>query len=195
MIMDRQTLRRELIARRNALSPDRQRDHAAVVAASVWRLPVLARGRNIALYHAVGGELDCSAIIAAAWARGRHVFMPVLHKDALKFGRTTPATPLVANRYGIPEPAVRRRDLCNPASLDVVLCPLVGFDVSGQRLGMGGGYYDRSFAFLLRRSGWRRPCLIGLAHDCQNVPQLKGCTWDVPLDYVVTEARRYRCSG
>lgn len=195
LIMDRQTLRRELISRRDALSPRRQREHAAAVATSVWRIPALARGRNIALYHAVGGELDSAAIIGEAWSRGRRVFMPVLDNGTLKFGRTTPATPLVSNRYGIPEPAVRRRDLCNPASLDIVLCPLVGFDVYGQRLGMGGGYYDRTFAFLLQRRRWRRPCLIGLAHDCQKVPKLKGCTWDVPLDYVVTEAECYQCKG
>ena len=72
--------------------------------------------------------------------------------------------------------------------LDLVLMPLVGFDSTGSRLGMGGGFYDRSFAFLRRRQKWRKPNLIGAAFDCQKVEQIDGQSWDVPLSGVMTES-------
>lgn len=64
--------------------------------------------------------------------------------------------------------------------------PLVGFDATGNRLGMGGGFYDRSFAFK-RIQPQQRPLLIGLAHSFQQLPQLPVASWDTPVDMVVTE--------
>ena len=75
--------------------------------------------------------------------------------------------------------------------LDLVLVPLVGFDPQGNRLGMGGGFYDRTFAYRGRRKHTSRPCLIGLAHECQRVEHLPCAGWDIPLDGVITDCRRY----
>jgi 5-formyltetrahydrofolate cyclo-ligase len=69
---------------------------------------------------------------------------------------------------------------------------LVGFDRACHRLGMGAGFYDRSLAFLQQRRHWRRPRLIGLAHECQRVEALAPKPWDIPLDAVITEAAIYR---
>jgi 5-formyltetrahydrofolate cyclo-ligase len=75
--------------------------------------------------------------------------------------------------------------------LDLILLPLVAFDESGQRLGMGGGFFDRSLAFLAWRQHWRKPHLIGLAYDFQKVAALPREPWDVPLDAVVTDQNVY----
>ena len=97
------------------------------------------------------------------------------------------------NRYGIPEPAHPNKARNFPLrSLDLVLMPLVGFDTQGNRLGMGGGYYDRSFAFLHRHSHWRKPHLMGTAYEFQRLSKLDAQPWDVPLDAIVTEANLYK---
>jgi 5-formyltetrahydrofolate cyclo-ligase len=79
------------------------------------------------------------------------------------------------------------RQRIQPLALDLVLTPLVGFDHKGNRLGMGGGYYDRSFAFLLRRQNWKKPRLVGLAYDFQQLDKLPAKNWDVPLTAVATD--------
>lgn len=90
---------------------------------------------------------------------------------------------LTRNAFGITEPcayAARAR----AQTLDVVFMPLVGFDDYGNRLGMGGGFYDRAFAKLRGR----KPLRIGLAHSCQKVPKLARQSWDVPLHGIGTES-------
>jgi 5-formyltetrahydrofolate cyclo-ligase len=97
-----------------------------------------------------------------------------------------------ANRFNIPEPTLRNRRLRLAWTLDLLLVPLVGFDAGGNRLGMGGGFYDRTLSYLSHRTYWRRPRLIGIAHECQRVAELRLRPWDVPLDMVVTERQVYR---
>jgi 5-formyltetrahydrofolate cyclo-ligase len=94
---------------------------------------------------------------------------------------------LVHNRYGIPEPASVADGWLRGRDLDVVLAPLVAFDDTGHRLGMGGGFYDRSFGIIGRRAAWRRPFFVGLAYEFQHVDALAARRWDVPLHAVVTE--------
>ncbi len=101
---------------------------------------------------------------------------------------------MVTNRFGIPEPDTRhgahRARRQATWTLDVILLPLVGFDDDGQRIGMGGGFYDRTLAFTQRPGP--RPRLIGLAHDCQRVTRLPVAPWDVPLDAIVSDRRILR---
>jgi 5-formyltetrahydrofolate cyclo-ligase len=125
---------------------------------------------------------------------GKQVYLPVLRNrpsNSLWFTAYRPGDRLVNNCYGIPEPVMHSRRIVMPWSLDMVFVPLVAFDRSGNRLGMGGGYYDRTFAFRRMRSHWRGPKLIGLAHEFQRVEQLLNQVWDIPLDGVITEQRIY----
>ena len=94
------------------------------------------------------------------------------------------------NRYGIPEPMDTQPR--SARQLDLLLIPLVGFDSAGHRLGMGGGYYDATLAFLRHRRHWRKPRLLGVAYECQKVEALPHDPWDMPLDAVLTERRLYR---
>ncbi len=79
--------------------------------------------------------------------------------------------------------------------LDLVFVPLVGFDATGMRLGMGAGYYDRAFAFLRQRRHWRHPRLIGLAYSFQQVPHIEGAPHDVRLNCVITEKGPIKCNS
>ncbi|GIK35205.1 MAG: 5-formyltetrahydrofolate cyclo-ligase [Gammaproteobacteria bacterium] len=181
-------LRASMRRRRVQLSPGQLAAHSASIAHSLWQLPLLARCQRIACYMAIDGEVDCTGFMEAAVARGRRIFLPVVHGRGLLFAAWHPGIPMARNRYGIPEPLSDAATWLRGTQLDVVLAPLVAFDAGGRRLGMGGGYYDRSFAFTRQRGSWQRPRLVGLAHEFQCVASLPARSWDVGMHAVVTEA-------
>ncbi|GAL27902.1 5-formyltetrahydrofolate cyclo-ligase [Vibrio variabilis] len=106
------------------------------------------------------------------------------------FLRYAPTTPLVYNQYKILEPRLDKQMICPVADLDIIFTPLVAFDEQGQRLGMGGGYYDRTLAPWESKS--TGPIAIGLAHDCQQVSALPTESWDIPLSTIMTPSKIWR---
>jgi len=187
-------LRQQLRQARRALSATQRRHAAEQAARRLARLPRFRNARRIAAYIASDGELDPMPLVERAWSLGKQVYLPVLLPVGgrrLWFAPWEPDDLLLRNRYGIPEPAHAPWTRISPHILDLVLTPLVGFDAQGHRLGMGGGYYDRTFAFLRSHRCWRHPHLIGLAHECQRVEALTPNPWDVPLEGVVTETNWY----
>ena len=186
----RTALRRRIRERRRALSGARRQAAQRRAERRLRRLSPLWRARSVAIYLAVDGEADPATIAAGALMRRQRVYAPVLHGETLRFARFTDDTPLRRNRFGILEPATA--DCIDPRQLDVVLTPLVAFDDSGTRIGMGGGYYDRCFSFLKQRIRWIRPKLIGLAYEFQRLRTVSRSAWDVPLWAAVTEQGTYR---
>jgi 5-formyltetrahydrofolate cyclo-ligase len=188
----KQQLRRDLRARRRALAPWRQQRNARRLAQVVARSGRFQRARHIALYLAGDGEIDPAPLGRRALRLRKRIYLPVLCPGGrLAFVGWRPGRALWRNRFGIGEPRGRRLPW---RRLDLVLLPLVAFDARGGRLGMGGGFYDRTFAALRARPWpwpWRRPALVGLAHAFQEVAALPRETWDVPLAAVATE-RRWR---
>lgn len=191
MISSRSEIRRDMRRRRRALGRrERARRSRALVhriAHSRW----FRASRRIACFFANDGEPDLAALMRLIWRTGRRCYLPVLttaNRGRMLFSPYRPDSRLSLNRYRIPEPVAARRQLLDARRLDVVLTPLVAFDLDGNRLGMGGGYYDRSFAFLHRRRHWRKPRLLGIAYQFQCVTQLPVEPWDVPLDGIATES-------
>ena len=188
-------LRRGLRLLRRGLSASQQRNHARALARTLGRHPAFLRARRIGIYWPADGEIDPRPLLGLAQASRKRWHLPVLcphPHPRLWFLTYRPDEPLRPNRFGIPEPALRNRRLRLAWTLDILLVPLVGFDAGCHRLGMGGGYYDRTLSFLSRRQHWRRPRLIGIAHECQRVAELPVRPWDIPLDLVMTERRVYR---
>jgi 5-formyltetrahydrofolate cyclo-ligase len=147
----------------------------------------------VAFYLPNDGEIDARVLATALMQRGKRCYLPRLHLDGshrVWFLRYRNGDALEKNHLGIPEPRMHAQRL--PAwALQVVLMPLVGFDRAGNRLGMGGGFYDRTFAF---RQRGHKPLLVGLAHSLQEIPSLAAQGWDIPLDMIVTEKERLRAS-
>ncbi len=187
---DLSALRQQLRAQRNALDEVEQSQLSQRAVQRLVRHRIFRAAQHIACYLPNDGELDIAPLIDQAWAMGKTVYLPVLSSirhNHLHFLPYKPDDELVRNRFGIPEPVNRSRRVVDVKRLDLVLMPLVGFDSIGNRLGMGGGFYDRSFAFLRRRQCWFKPGLLGVAYDIQEVKTLKNNAWDVPLNGVVTE--------
>ncbi len=178
-------------ARRRLGTPELQRAGARL-AERVGCLSCFHRAESVAATLAFDGEIDPADTVRMAWDRGKSVYPPVLRPGrTLLFAPYTQTTTLNTNRFGIPEPTVDETELVPGRSLDLVLVPLVAFDEKGHRLGMGGGYYDRSFAFLLRQTDLSKPVLLGAALELQKVAELIPQPWDVPLHGIVTEDRTY----
>lgn len=195
--VSRRQLRLELRRRRRSLSPQQRRQADQALCRRLHQLPEVRRARRVALYLPNDGEIDPRPLIPWLTRRGVRIYLPVLKPlsdNSLWFVHYHPGTPMRQNRFGIPEPETRHgahRARRMPAwALDLILLPLVGFDDRGQRMGMGGGFYDRSPAFT-RRPG-PRPSLFGLAHDCQRVDRLPTAPWDVPLDAIISDVRVVR---
>ncbi len=190
----KKALRADLRARRNALDAAAQAEAATALAERLRELREYRSCRAIALYFANDGEIDPQC--AAQWwgAQGARVFAPVIVRGApnfLRFAEITETCEFTRNDFGIAEP--RATELVEARELDLALLPLVGFDRSGNRLGMGGGFYDATFAYK-KTEPHSAPPLIGLAHEIQCVDELRAERWDIPIDAVVTDRRVYRCA-
>lgn len=188
----RALLRATLRERRLALPPPARIAAAEALAARLRQLPELASAGRVAGYWAVRGEMSLHALFSPK--PDFAYCLPCLAPgNQLHFAPWQPGDPLVQNRYGIPEPDPAPHAHWLPTDLDMVLVPLLGFDRQGTRLGAGGGYYDRSFAFLRSVPRPARPLLIGVGYDFQEVDVLPPAPWDVPVDLVVTDARTLHC--
>jgi 5-formyltetrahydrofolate cyclo-ligase len=172
-----------------------QRSHAArLVARNVDRALPLQSHWRIAIYAALPWELDSAPLIALAASRGCRVYLPCIDRRrasrAMRF--VAMQGPMQYNRLGIAEP--QGAAVIAARWLDVVFLPLVGFDRSGVRLGTGGGFYDRAFAFRQLRSVWHAPRLIGLGYAFQELASIGAAAHDVLMDAVVTEEGFVRCT-
>lgn len=184
---ERVRLRAEMRARRAAIGV-RERAAAGLRVAEHLHAAIAADpNERVAGYWAMGGELPLFAYDVGPWAE--NYALPLLRAGKrLAFAPFRCGNPVAPNRYGIPEPIVSPGTaVWEPASLAVVLVPLLAFDRGGARLGTGGGYYDRSFAFLRDAPRPLTPRLIGVAFACQELERLPVAEWDVRLDAVVTE--------
>ncbi|MCY4165586.1 MAG: 5-formyltetrahydrofolate cyclo-ligase [Gammaproteobacteria bacterium] len=180
-------LRSALRKARENLSGAQREEAAGRCAQRARALPALRRARCIAAYMAHRGEISCGPIIEWALERGASVLLPVVVGRHMRFTPCHRGETLRPNRWGIPEPEWQPRRWVSAICPSVVLMPLVAFDSAGNRLGQGGGYYDRAFAFRSAAKHWRRPLLVGLAYEFQQVGRLNAKPTDVPLDAVLTE--------
>lgn len=192
--LTRAQLRRKLRLARRSLSPGQQRAAARGLYRQLAQHPAFRRARHVSLYLPMDGEIDPRLLLREAQRRGKATYLPVLNawpRTRMVFQRVRPREKFRPNRFRIPEPRFDRARQRRIWALDLVLMPLVGFDDEGGRLGMGGGFYDRSLAYRARRVAWKKPLLLGLAHECQKVEKLAQASWDVPLAGTVSDKRWY----
>lgn len=185
----RNNARNEIRQKRKALHEDEVAKCSELVRRVVLEHEFLKQNRCIASYHSFSGEIDTVEINKALRLAGHHMALPVIHpeeKGLMDFYSYEKPEDLILNRFKIPEPVVSEENLVQPHHLEVVIVPLVGFNEKGERLGMGGGYYDR----MLKKISCE--CLtLGLAYDFQLIPEIKSQPWDMPLDEVITPTKHY----
>lgn len=192
--MNKSELRALLRKRRAEIGPAERRRAAIRLARNAVQYCLLIRYQRVGLYLAHGAEINTLPLINRALALRRDCYLPMLpfgRGRMLWFSRLQAGQRWVTNRFGIPENTSTQ--YLRARQMDVLFMPLVGFDDYGNRIGMGGGFYDATLAFLRRRVAWRKPYLVGVAFECQHIDgELPHDPWDAPLDAVLTERGLYR---
>lgn len=184
----RSSIRKIARAQRNALTDTCQKHAAEALLLSLKNNVIVKKAQHIALYLANDGELELQPFIDWCWQQNKQVYLPVLHPFCpghLLFLLYEKHSAMIKNRFGISEPKLNVQSVCPLAQLDLLFTPLVAFDNAGSRLGMGGGFYDRTLA------NWQKNHFqpIGLAHDCQQVDNIPVEAWDIPLPQIITPTR------
>lgn len=201
-MIDKTAIRQQFRIKRSALPAFRQ--HLASFALTrkiLLHVSSIHRADRISFYLAQDGEIDLLPLMLHCLRQGRRCFLPVLgttDDKKLSFAEWLPGQPMLKNRFGIPEPATHRHQLSSAADMDLVFMPLVAFDDCGNRLGMGGGYYDRTLAECcspgIKHKGRLEfsascPRLVATGHDIQHTPKLPRESWDIIPDLTITPAR------
>lgn len=180
----RNQLRQQIRKTRANLTALQQQQAEDSITQQALALIEAQNAQHIALYVSFDGEISTEKLIKTLWAQDKHVYLPVLHPfnpNHLLFLRYLPDTLMLKNKFGIWEPKLNVQNVLPLKELDILFTPLVAFDKQGNRLGMGGGFYDRTL------QNWRNSSFIpvGLAHQCQQVEQLPTEVWDVPLHQIL----------
>ena len=172
------------------IDPEQQERAARALCQSIIGLDEYQQSQSIAAYFAVNGEISLKPLILHAWSQGKEIYLPHLDQVSLRFSPYFEGQAMRINKFRLPEPDVADDEMLTPQELDLVLAPLVVFDKDCNRIGMGGGFYDRSFSFR-KNPNSAQPVLIGVAHELQKVDRLIPEDWDVRLDMVATEQAIY----
>jgi len=191
MSQPRKDIRSKILQQRSALSAREMAEHSQHACTRIANSEIWHSSQDIAFYIAQKGEMNPNRLLQLAMQQNKTCYLPALagsKHNELVMVRYHSNDPLPLNRYGIPEPEQDPAKIIDPTQLDLVLVPLVAYDLSGSRLGMGLGYYDRTFAFLNQSKKPHHPLLIGLAYTFQHQDHLPRADWDVPLDWIATES-------
>ncbi|MCP4299310.1 MAG: 5-formyltetrahydrofolate cyclo-ligase [Gammaproteobacteria bacterium] len=180
-------LRAKALRARREMSHDARAKSSTIICQRVIRSRVFLSSQFIACYLPMRDEVDTREIIERAWCANKRIFVPVLRtRGKMLFRQIHPESDLERNSYGIWEPT--NGDVICPRKLDLVITPTVAFDRQNNRIGMGGGNFDRCFSFLRHRKYWLRPKLVGVAFECQEVEKIAPNAWDIRLYSVFCDA-------
>ena len=173
---------------RKLLAPEERKSASQSICAIATGTKLFKRAELIACYLASNSEVNCEELLKCAWIMKKRVFVPTIQKNSrLEFVELHSDSKTRPNKFGIHEPVDGVK--IDPRELDLVFAPLVAFDLEKNRIGMGGGYYDRTFSFLLSDQRALKPQLVGLAFDCQCVDVFDASPWDIPLSQLISESR------
>ncbi len=180
-------LREFALRARRSLSDRQRRIASARICERIVHSHEFMASRMVGCFLPMFDEVDTTNIIERAWCANKRVFVPVTDTHgAMSFCEIAPDTVVTCSHFGIWEPT--SGTFISAKQLDIVITPLAAFDDAGNRIGMGGGYFDRCFHFLRNRCKWLKPKLIGVAFECQKVDRITPDAWDIPLYRTVTDA-------
>ena len=186
---EKHSVRAAVLAQRSLLSRSESRGRSRLIQAQVLRFLPYLHSRSVALYNPIHNEVETGAIRDHALDAGKSVFFPRCgSQDSLELIRIGSASEFSEGRFGILEPTGAIQLAIPDREALVVFVPGIAFDVFGNRLGWGKGYYDR----LLKRD-LGRAIVVALAYDFQIVEAVPAEEWDQKVAYLVTERSVVDC--
>ncbi|OGT49725.1 MAG: 5-formyltetrahydrofolate cyclo-ligase [Gammaproteobacteria bacterium RIFCSPHIGHO2_12_FULL_41_15] len=187
MNAQKQALRKILRQRRTNLSDIDRKNFSLDIAKKLYEQKSWQIATKIGFFFSQHSEVQTASIIKHGLEQNKLCYLPVLSEQQITFHAYRSGETLIKNRFNISEPNALTAPKINPNELDIILMPLIGFDERCNRLGQGGGYYDRCLQDLKNR----RPILIGLAFECQKTGSIPTESWDIPVNYIITEQNLY----
>jgi len=190
-VIEQSIIRKRIQTERENLSKENRAKYSSEICQQIVNNGILSDAQHIAFYLPVRGEADPTYLQGLSQFSEKRFYLPILsatNKSHLEFALYNEQTPMKLNRFGIPEPDIDPTDLLtDPRKLDAVIMPMVAIDRSGNRIGMGGGFYDRTFAF--RKTKSCKPHLIAFAYDLQLIETQNPQPWDVPSDSIALQSK------
>lgn len=188
-MVEQSEIRKRIQAERKKLTKPLQAEYSTKICRQIVDSGILDDAVHIAFYLPVRGEADPTYLQDVSSLSEKQFYLPILstqNKNHLEFALYNEQTPMKLNRFKIPEPDVSPDSLLtDPRKLDAVIMPMVAIDQVGNRIGMGGGFYDRTFAF--KKAERCQPKLIAFAYDFQLIAKQSPQPWDVPADYIALQ--------
>lgn len=185
MAMNKAEQRKFCLAQRKQLSDQQRGEENLLIGRQVLQSKAYQKAQQLFCYVATPYEVATDEILIDALKQGKKVCVPYItdaSQGTMVAARLTDMSQLVAGRFGIRSLAGDSLEVVEPEALDLILAPGVAFDRHCNRIGMGGGYYDR---FLVRAMG-SKCCCIGLAFTCQLLSELQTADFDQKVDMVIT---------
>ena len=185
--MNKHDLRQQINQKRRMLPLGFQQKASHSICTTLKKHPAIKSASTIAIYYAIQGEANPFPLtqeLAKRW------LLPVVSSEKMQFVSFTQGNDLIKNSYGILEPVDKTKVIAT-STIDIILLPLVSFDSEGNRIGRGAGHYDRALAFMQQHATEKRPYLIGISYEFQRTEKIKGESWDIPLDEIITEEKTY----
>lgn len=189
-MLDKPTLRQQCRAQRKSLTAHAVLSTSQKIAERCIALPEFSKARHVGFYVSDENEIDCAMIMNHARTKQKNLYLPIIKDKQLFFHHIESETQLHKNQFGISEPITTEPPI-DPQQLDLLFIPLVLFDEQCHRIGRGAGYYDRYLAFTKEKPKTERPILIGLAYEFQKGSAITPESWDIPMDYIMTEQQQY----
>ncbi len=192
--MDKESIRKNLLQKRKETKIPAKDSVDTAIKKQILEQKAFIKAKRIAAYFGVNGEFDPMPLLHLAHQMGKDCFLPVIHpfmEGKLLFVKWSPESQLKENQFKIPEPIIHKSSICSPQFLNLILIPLLGFNLRCHRLGMGGGYYDQTLEFRKRRKSWIGPKFFGLGYEYQLENSFQENEWDIRLDSIFTGKRIY----
>lgn len=184
--------RQQCLKNRKLITPIQQSYNSLQVTKKIIRCNIFKQAQHIALYLPTDNEMKTNLLIKYLWLQNKQVYLPKIYNyNIIKFVKYTPTTLLKKNQFNILEPF--NNNTIATKKLDLIIMPLSCFDAKGNRIGMGGGFYDRALKFK-QKNNKAKPFLMGLAHECQKVVAIKANTYDIKMNALATQTNLYRFS-
>lgn len=194
-MLTKSDLRKKIRAQRSELSLDEVRFATKKISEKIIQHPLFLQAKKIACYIANDNEIELSDIINQSYQLKKEIYLPVMSdQNNMLFYEINAETKFKKNKFKIDEPIIDNQKPISPEALDLILIPLVAFDVHGNRLGRGAGYYDRALQSLRNQSHQKKTYLVGVAYAFQKIDCVPTESHDVPLDWVITEKNEWHCS-
>ncbi len=185
---EKKALRSRMVAWRKKIQPSLRQGMSQCILGRLFQMDAFRQAQTVFAYASMPDEVQLDALLKACLSQGKRIGIPeITGPGIMEAAELESMEDLVTGKFGIRSLAPEVLRIIPPEEIDLMIVPGAAFTRGGERLGLGGGYYDR---FLPRAD---RACRIACIFEGQIVPEVPAEEHDQPVDYLVTEIGIVNC--